>query len=314
MYAKIGNRVVDAPMEKVLNDAKIEAANGKLKVIEDKGRNIKITCPIHKNGAEDRPSCNVLNVNDDPKYPEGTTFCYTCGYRAQLPQLIADIFDKDIVFAEDWLLNHYCNTFIEKDIVLPEFESTPTEDVIVLDENILKSYDYYHPYMWKRKISKDVVDKFRVGYDKERDAITFPVYDEKHRLVMVTARSTNTKKFYIPSDAKKPVYLLYDILQRGVTKVFVCESQINTLYLRSLGYDSVGLFGTGSTSQLETLKKSGIREYILCFDGDDAGRKGAAKFKKAMDKSVFITDIRLPWGKDVNDLNEEQLKRLLASG
>jgi hypothetical protein len=313
MYAKIGNKIIDAPMEKILNDARLEASNGKLKVIEDKGRNILITCPMHKNGMESRPSCNVLNVDDDPKYPKGTTFCYTCGYKVDLPQLIADIFDRDVTFGEDWLLSHYCNTFIEKEIILPEFEEQVEVEPTTIDENILLSYDYYHPYMWQRKLSKSVVDEFRVGYDKERDAITFPVYDERHRLVMVTARNVQTKKFHIPKDVKKPVYLLYDILQRGVTKVFVCESQINTLYLRSLGYDSIGLFGTGSANQLETLKKSGIREYILCFDGDEAGRKGAHKFKKALGNSVFITDLRIPWGKDVNDLTAEQFEKILVT-
>ncbi len=313
MHAKIGNKIIDAPIEKILNDAKREASNGKLKVIEDKGRNIHITCPVHKNGMESNPSCNVLNVDDDPKYPYGTTFCYTCGYKATLPQLIADIFDKSLTFGEDWLLDHYCNTFVEKEIILPAFEDEIEEEPVVLDEAILKNYDYYHPYMWHRKLSKDVVDEFRVGYDNERDAITFPVYDEKHRLVMVTARNVKTKVFHIPKEVKKPVYLLYDILRRGVTKVFVCESQINTLYLRSLGYDSIGLFGTGSKSQLDILKNSGIRNYILCFDGDDAGRKGAYKFKKALSDTALITDLRMPWGKDVNDLTKEQFERILFS-
>ena len=314
MHASIGNRIIDTPMEKILNDARAEASNGKLRVIEDKGRNLKITCPVHKNGMESRPSCNVLNVSDDPDLPEGTTFCYTCGYKASLPQLIADIFDKGLTFGEDWLLNRYCNTFIEKEIILPEFEIIHEKEAEPLDESILTSYDYYHPYMWSRKLSKQVVDEFRVGYDRTTDAITFPVYDEKHRLVMVTSRSTKTKQFHIPKDVKKPVYLLYDILERGVTTAFVCESQINTLYLRSLGYDSIGLFGTGSTSQLDTLKNSGIRNYILCFDGDEAGRRGASKFKKALSNTAFITDLRIPWGRDVNDLTGEQFEKILLSG
>ena len=165
--------------------------------------------------------------------------------------------------------------------------------------------------MWKRKLSKEVVDQFRIGYDMEKKAITFPVYDEKHRLVMVTARSVENKKFYIPADSDKPVYLLYDIIERGVTKVLLCESQINTLYARSLGYDSIGLFGTGSKTQLDTLKRSGIRNYILAFDGDEAGRKGAYRFKKAIGDDVFITDLKLPKGKDLNDLSPEEIQVLI---
>lgn len=313
MYAKIGNRVITTPMEKILNAVKSELTNGKLKRIEEKGRNLIITCPIHKDGHESNPSCNVLNVHDDPELEEGTTFCYTCGYKAKLPQLIADLFDADLQFGESWLIDRFCNTFVETEIQLPNFIQEPKQGNKVLDEAILQEYDFYHPYMWKRKLTKEVVDKFRVGYDKSSRAITFPVYDEKHNLVMVTSRSVVTKMFHIPGGVEKPVYLLYDILERGVTRVFVAESQINTLYLRSMGYDSVGLFGTGSKTQLETLKKSGIREFILCFDGDQAGRRGATKFKKVMGGSFFITDLLLPPGKDVNDLTKEEFDRLLKN-
>ena len=167
--------------------------------------------------------------------------------------------------------------------------------------------------MWKRKLSKEVVDRFRVGYDKERDAITFPVYDERHRLVMVTARSVNSKRFWIPKNVDKPVYLLYDILERGIETVYVCESQINALTARTWGLDAVALFGTGSEKQYNTLKKSGIRNYVLLFDGDEAGRKGALRFKKNMPNDVFITDVRLPAGKDVNDLSYDEVMKLISS-
>ena len=176
-----------------------------------------------------------------------------------------------------------------------------------------QSYDFYHPYMWKRHLSKEVVDQFRVGYDKERNAITFPVYDEKHRLVMITARCVDNKRFYIPEGVEKPVYLLYDVIERGETTAFVAESQINALTLRTFGYPGTALFGTGTTKQYEILKKSGIRNYILAFDGDSAGEHGAQRFKNNMPKDVFITELKLPAGKDVNDLTKEEFDYLLKT-
>ena len=108
-----------------------------------------------------------------------------------------------------------------------------------------------------------------MGFDKEKNAITFPVYDEKHRLVMITERSVFSKKFYIPRDTEKPVYLLFDLIENNKTTAFVCESQINALYMRSiLGVPAISLFGTGSEEQYKILKKSGIRHYVLLFDGD----------------------------------------------
>lgn len=313
MYIKIGNKLITTPISQILKTAQSELTNGKLKHIRDiNKRNILITCPWHKDGFETNPSCQVLNVTDDPKLEAGTTHCFSCGYTAPLYQTIADLFDQPPEFGQEWLCERFANVFVDVQEYLPPIEldkskiTNPT-----LSEDILYQYDFYHPYMWHRKLSKEVVDKFRVGYDKERDAITFPVYNEKHNLVMVTARSVNSKRFYIPPGVDKPVYLLYDILERGITQVVVAESQINTLTLRSWGYDSIGLFGTGSYSQLQTLKKSGIRSFILAFDGDDAGRKGASRFKQYMGNEVFITDIKIPLGKDVNDLTKEQFEELL---
>ena len=101
------------------------------------------------------------------------------------------------------------------------------------------------------------------------------------------------------------------LLHYGVDKVFVCESQINTLTMRTWGYDSVGLFGTGSAHQYKVLKESGLRKFVLCFDGDEAGRKGASRFIKNMD-DIFplIQVVQVPNGKDINDLTKEQFDEL----
>ena len=152
--------------------------------------------------------------------------------------------------------------------------------------------------------------KFKIGYDSETNSITFPVWDEHGKLVMVTERSVNTKHFYIPEDVIKPVYLLNFIKKENITTVYVVESQINALTLWSWGYPAIALIGTGSPHQYEVLKKSGIRNYILCFDGDEAGDKGTNRFKKNMSSDVFISTKLIPRGKDVNNLTKEEFDNL----
>lgn len=315
MHIKIRNKLIVTPIETILRTAQRELTNGKLKDIDYDGhsKNCHITCPVHKDGYEANPSCQILVDTNDKDLEAGWAHCFTCGYSGPLSLTINTLFDKlDPRFGEDWLIDHFGNIYVDTKEYLPPFEIIK-EEPKYLSEEILTQFDYYHPYMWKRKLSKEIVDRFRVGYDKLRDAITFPVYDEKHRLVMVTARSVNTKRFYIPEGVEKPVYLLYDILERGVTSVIICESQLNTLYARSLGYDAVGLFGTGSRTQLETLNRSGIRNYILAFDGDSAGEKGAAHFKKYINRNCFITELKLPKGKDLNDLSPEEVHTLIKN-
>ena len=315
MYIKIRNKLITEPIENILYTIKRELTNGKLKDIDTRNKsNILVSCPCHKDGLEAHASCRILADTDCPDLEAGYAYCFSCGYSEPFVQVVADLFDEDRSFGEEWLIERFGNTFIQQEEYLPEIilDTKSTTNKQYLSEDILIPYDFYHPYMWQRKLTKEVVDKFRVGYDKDRDAITFPVYDEKHRLVMVTARSVKTKRFWIPKDVDKPVYLLYDILERNVDTVYVAESQINTLTLRTWNLDSIGLFGTGSSKQFEILRRSGIRNYILVYDGDEAGRNGALRFKKNMPSDIFLTEVRLPSGKDVNDLTYEEFQYYLS--
>lgn len=314
MYIKIRNKLITEPIENILYAVQRELTNGKLKDIDTRHKsNILISCPHHKDGFEAHASCRILADTDCPDLEAGYAYCFSCGYSAPFAQVIGDLFGKDKSFGEEWLIERFGNTYVVTEEILPEILiDKPKVSKEYLSDDILIPYDFYHPYMWKRKLTKEVVDQFRVGYDKVRDAITFPVYDEKHRLVMVTARSVKTKRFWIPKDVDKPVYLLYDILERGVDTVYVAESQINALTLRTWGLDSIALFGTGSSKQFDVLRKSGIRNYILVYDGDEAGRNGALRFRKNMPKDIFITDVRLPAGKDINDLTFEEFQYYLS--
>lgn len=248
MQLEVQGRLINTPIKTILETIKRECPHPILHDIIDKDRdkNIVITCPFHKNGAENKPSCHVFKEEDDPKVTYGTVHCFTCGYSASLPQFVADCFAEDYSFGEKWLIERFGNILIQKQALLPEIilDNKPKQ-VRGLSEEALAQYDYYHPYMYQRGLTKEVIDMFRVGYDSKRDAITFPVWDDKGVPLFVTARSVRDKKFYIPFEAEKPVYLLNFVKKWGIDSVCVCESQINTLVLWSWGYPSIGFFGTG---------------------------------------------------------------------
>ena len=314
MQLVVGNRIITTPIEIILKQVNLETHGIKYKQIKDCGDNLMVSCPRHKGGTENHPSCSVLNV-ETKDIPIGFHHCFTCGLDVPIETAIGIAFDKDTQFGKDWLKERFGDVWLEeKEILLPIEISAPKpkDKPKCVDESILSDYDYYHNYMWSRKLSKEVVDKFRVGYDPKREMITFPVWDEYGNLVMITGRSVRIKMFHIDKDVEKPVYLLNFMLQDKVKTVYVCESQINALYMNSLGYPSVALIGTGSSHQYSVLRKCGIRNYILMFDGDEAGRKGAERFKKSLGNECMITDIILPNGKDVNDLSEEEIKNLLS--
>ena len=276
------------------------------KDIKENNDYLMVTCPFHKNHNENKPACGIF-LKEHNGFKKGDFHCFACGESGNASKLVSYVLNISYEDAENYLIHNFGGDFVEND--LPPIELNPIKENF-LNENILKDYDFYHPYMWERKLTKEITDKFRVGYDKIRNAITFPVWDIKSNLKMVTARSVTTKRFWIPENIDKPVYLLNFIVKEGIDTVYVCESQINTLYAWSLGYPAIGLIGTGSFNQYRELRKSGIRNFILCLDGDTAGYKATKRFIENMKNDVIISVVEIPQGKDLNDLSKEEFENL----
>ena len=314
-YLVIDNHVIDAPIETIINQIKKELTNGKLSQVEKKGDNISVTCPSHKGGHETRPSCYVY-CGDDPDIEYGYMHCFTCGAQGSLWHFVAECFDKNDAWGKQWLLDRFGDAFVETQVKLPDFDVLQKSKVLQNNETsqenetLLNTCQSWHPYMAKRKLSREICEKFRVKYDPKGEHIVFPCWDENGNLVMVTRRSVHTKQFLIPKDVEKPVYLLNVIKRNNIQEVTIVESQINCLTLWSMGYPSCALFGTGTSHQYDLLNKSGIRHYYLCFDGDDAGDNGIKRFLKNIRKDVFVDIILMTRGKDVNDLSQEEFDKL----
>lgn len=304
----INNTVINEPIINIVKQLKNEATWDVFSKIQDKGDYIRVTCPYHKDGHENRPSCSIhASYNSDLE--PGLLHCFTCGEVEPLYKVVAHVLQVNDDIAKEWLVERFGTSIIEKAVEFPSLETIKEEEEFI-DESTLNKYAYYHPYMFKRGLTEEVINKFKIGYDDETKSIVFPVWDEKGNLVMITERSVEGKKYHIQANKKKSVYLLNYIIKENKTTVYVVESQINALTLWSWGYPAIALLGTGSNEQYNILNKSGIRSYILCFDGDDAGKKGRKRFIDNVNKNVFILSKDIPEGKDVNDLTKEQFDAL----
>ena len=301
----VGSKAIKSDVESILSRLQLELVNGKLRDFKRTSSGIRVPCPVHSGGMEQHPSCYI---GDD-----GIWHCFTCGSKGGIDYFVAQCLEIDIKDARKWLFERFDSEEDENIIDLQPIVIGGNEKVKALDESILNQYQSFHPYMRKRKLSQEICERFKIKYDDKSESIVFPVWDENNHLVMVTRRCVNNKRFMIPSDVEKPVYLLNYIERNNIKDVLVVESQINALYGWSLGYPSIALFGTGTKHQYEILNKSGIRHYTLVFDGDEAGDKGKQRFISNIRKDVLVDWVDIPRGKDLNDLEENEVNILLKN-
>jgi DNA primase len=311
------SRYIEESIEKILQLIRQETSDGGdmfLRDITKRGNHFVVTCPFHSDHKEKKPACTVF-ASKHNEFEEGDYHCFVCNAHGNFPQFVSGCFEKNESFGREWLLERFGNTFVERELTLPLIDLTRHKDKEpdYLDESILNTFESYHPYMTTRKLSKEVCERFKVKYDPKTSSIVFPVWDEYGKLYMLTRRSVKDKTFLIDASKEKPIYLMNHIKEKDIPYVVVVESQINALTCLSYGIPAVATFGVGiTTKQFETFNKSNIRQYILAFDGDEAGKRGTAKFIKNIRKDVFIDVLDIPEGKDINDLDKQTFISLLA--
>lgn len=309
---KLDKKVIDAEVVTILEEIKryrLER-DGKiiLKDIKDVGNNVMITCPFHKDGTERRPSCGVSTVDVDD-HPAGTVHCFTCG--KTMP------FDKFISFllgvedggstGREWLIEHFDVSYT-RSLNVSLSRQDPRSKIIAdtyISDALLAQYRYYHPYMYKRGLTDEVIEKYDIGYDSINDMITFPVKDIYGKCLFLAKRSVKGKTFILPSNKNKPLYGVYE-LDYSKPDVYIVESFFNALTLAKWGYNAIALMGTGSNYQYNLINKLPFKTVHLCLDGDMAGRHGAMKLQKEIDRGKLVYTHLMPDNKDVNDLTLEE--------
>lgn len=317
----IDNRIIKQDIKEILSVLKSQLNNGKLSNLQYKADEVSVTCPFHKDGKENKPSCFIY-VGDDEKIPWGTFHCFTCGEKGSLIKFIASAFDRSEYYAKEWLKKNFTEKIIDciKLNIAEEIDLRESGDVAIkeaekiIDECILSTLQSWHPYMEQRHISKEIANKFEVKYSPEKECLVFPIRDKNGYIISATTRSIKNKNFHLGKNTEKTIYLLNECIKEKCNQVVVCEGQIDALVSWSYGAPAIALFGAGTTeNQIEELNKTNILHYILMYDNDSAGRKGASRFKKLIKKSVFVTDIIMPKNKDVADCTKEEFLEILKN-
>ena len=296
-------------------------------------------CPFHNNGNERKPSCGVsvvTQVRAGSVYPEGLWHCFSCQASYTMEVGVSKILELHEIkqSGQEWLVQNVPGYEVDPDFeyLVPEGlmeaitskyaveyikqKSSPTP--VYVSEEQLASYRFTIPYMYERRLTDKIIEDYDIGYDanwippgrkKPVPCITIPVRDREGRTLFFCRRSVEGKLYNYPQGVTKPVFGI-DMIPSGTKSIIICESAINALTAVSYGYPAVALLGTGNSYQIQQLKELGAAEFVLCMDGDDAGKRAAAKLRKALKSVALIWTIHMPDGKDLNDCDKELFDRL----
>ena len=130
-------------------------------------------------------------------------------------------------------------------------------------------------------------DEARAPYDRFRKRIMFPITDRRGRMVAFGGRILGDGEPKYLNSPETPLFhkgsMLYGMSQaaaaaRKAGSAIVTEGYTDVIALHQAGFDSaVAPLGTALTEdQMGELWRL-VPEPVLCFDGDDAGRRAAAR-------------------------------------
>lgn len=158
-------------------------------------------------------------------------------------------------------------------------------------------------YFVNRGLSQKTIDKFKLGYDPEKNMVTIP-YNPDCKGYVDRVLWDGNSKYYKHGNEIFNINVLYDsdkseLLFDSRDYIFVCEGQIDAMSFEEIGLYAVGLGGVNEVSKLvQMLKKEPSNKVlVLALDNDKAGRRATGKFIEELaeaeldQKYIVISDI-----------------------
>lgn len=168
-------------------------------------------------------------------------------------------------------------------------------------------------YLRNRGISDYVQKKFATGLGKNGNSITIPWHDKNGKVINVKYRSIRGKEFWFIEGGhpiKQHIFGLWAVILGGHKKVCAVESEIDCLYLWSLGIPAIAFGGASiSEAQQKLLLNAGLETLIIATDNDVVGQRfGAVLHTVCIGYIENIGRFPIPQGKkDVNEMAKEEI-------
>lgn len=316
-------------LEDQYNQSKIDT------MFPDKKGNVRMCCPFpHTKEVFDEETWETKKISYYEEIPSSSInldmrvfHCFTC-----------DKTYKEMEFAEAILgksKEDIMKEYVSKSVLKSASDNWKDVQHKALLENINvinKLYDL--------KINDETIANLNLGY--MTNCLAIPVF-KKGDLVNIVRyninKDPNVPKVRYNENTISGDLVPFDIWKEDYRPTIICEGEKDMIVARSHGFNAITLTG-GSQSNIQTeyLSYFKDRDVYICYDNDDAGRKGSLKLYKDLNnhcKNLYnvdiskncpgnkedVTDFFVKYNKDNNDfqtmletdskkLTEEDLKEV----
>ena len=269
------------------------------------GSDFIIFCPYHNNTRT--PAGEVSKES-------GLFFCFSCQQTAELQELIMKMTGRSYFESIRFIKSKEKQTNIEdlvnKKLYKPK-EFIPYDELLIkrLSNQALESPRAMR-YFEGRKITKQSIEKFSLGYSEKQDMVTIPVQSPDGTTIGFVARTIEGKEFKNTPGLPKSKILFNLHRIKTSSKVYVLESSFDAIRIDQVGFPAVATLGANvSSSQIELLKKY-FNEICIIADNDDAGNTMANKLIDKIGSKAYMIKLNSKY-KDIGDMLDSDIIELL---
>lgn len=264
-----------------------------------------IFCPYHN---------NYRTPAGEISKERGTFFCFSCHESRTLIDFVIHVTGKTFFAATRFIdsakTEFDLNDSLDK-ILQEKPEYVPYDELLIkrLNNQALESPRAVR-YFEGRRITKESISKFILGYSENQDMITIPMTDPTGTFfVGFVARSVEGKDFKNTPGLPKSKILFNLHRAKLHDTVYVVESSFDAIRLDQCDIPSVATLGSNvSKMQIQLLTKH-FNSVIIVPDNDDAGSSMSEKIIDKMGSRAI--SIGLPSRfKDIGDMTDQDIKEL----
>jgi len=289
-------------MEKIIKEIKnkIDIVDyiSKFLQLEKEGSSYKALCPFHP---DKNPSFYV-------KPSEQFFKCFGCGVGGDIITFVMKYYNVDFKEAVKMLADEIGLSIGSKQTE----ENTQVEklsiDQIIAYVETCHQYAGLTNYFTDRGIPTYLIDKYKLGFDVENNAIVLPIFQDGQIISYVRRNLDDNKPRYEFPKGSNAIPFNVDLLKdEQQTNVFITEGIFDALTIETaIGQPAIALNGCENQKEflqvLNQIKPKDKKFYIL-FDNDEAGSKAA---KQLFDKMKNQYEVAIcKWeGVPYKDINE----------